>query len=323
MLPTRNCREAMPAHLEVIGKWLTQVEEVVVVDSHSTDGTLEYLKENLKHPRVQFLSHPPGLYESWNHGLSQITASYTYIATVGDAIPTETLVRLVEVAENQKADAVISPPDFVDEQGQPTDKLWPIRVFLEQHPGWKTGSLSHWEWFAWAVMYLPGSLLGSSASNIYRTDYMQRHLFPIGYGHACDTAWALANAFDARFVLAPELRSVFWVHPAERTGSKERYLKCVATLVELAGQVLRTQCETAAKNQDLDEVKNLLTHCLNEMRDKMASKLAYREGRLWWCPWFLQPAALRHRRRYVQADTRIAALRGEIVDALKRIKFEI
>ena len=123
-------------------------DEVIVVDSQSTDGTLEYLKKNLHHPRVKFLDHPPGLYESWNYGLEQINAPFTYISTVGDTMPAETLRGLVEIAQQIEADAVISAPDFVDEKGQPITKLWPIQLFLDQQSDRKTGLISNWEWYA-------------------------------------------------------------------------------------------------------------------------------------------------------------------------------
>src|SRR5580704_1102433 len=99
LVPTRNCAQLLPRHLESMAGWLDLVEEVVVVDSFSEDGTLEMIKSRLRHPRLRILSHPPGLYQSWNHGIRHLTAKYCYISTVGDTISREGLEHLTEGAE--------------------------------------------------------------------------------------------------------------------------------------------------------------------------------------------------------------------------------
>ena len=47
VLPTRNSMAYLPAHLAGMAEWLDFAEEVVVVDSVSKDGTLDYIKANL------------------------------------------------------------------------------------------------------------------------------------------------------------------------------------------------------------------------------------------------------------------------------------
>src|SRR6185437_6009820 len=86
VLPTRNSMAYLPAHLADMAEWLDLAAEVVVVDSDSRDGTLDFIKSNLHHPGLRLLSHPPGLYESWNHGLQNLTVKHAYISTVGDTI---------------------------------------------------------------------------------------------------------------------------------------------------------------------------------------------------------------------------------------------
>src|SRR4051812_15134731 len=99
VIPTKNSRPYLPAHLDGLRSWLDQAEEVVVVDSFSTDGTVEYLRENLAHPHVTYLTHPPGLYASWNHGISRIRSRYVFIATSGDWITLPGLEQLLRAAE--------------------------------------------------------------------------------------------------------------------------------------------------------------------------------------------------------------------------------
>jgi len=78
-----------------------------VVDSESTDGTVSYLREHL--PGARFVTHPRGLYQSWNFGIGQMEMPWTYISTVGDGITRAGLARLLEAGERHGADVVVSP----------------------------------------------------------------------------------------------------------------------------------------------------------------------------------------------------------------------
>jgi glycosyltransferase involved in cell wall biosynthesis len=61
---TKNSMRYLPGQVENFATWIDLAEQVVVVDSFPTDGTVEFLKANLKHPNVLFVSHLPGLYAS-------------------------------------------------------------------------------------------------------------------------------------------------------------------------------------------------------------------------------------------------------------------
>ncbi len=117
-VPTRNCAPLLQRHLESMVKWLDLIEEIVVVDSFSEDGTLEMIKAGLRHPRLRILSHPPGLYQSWNHGIQQLNAKYCYISTIGDTISRDGLQHLVDAAENLRCDVVMSKPEFLSMDGR-------------------------------------------------------------------------------------------------------------------------------------------------------------------------------------------------------------
>src|SRR5439155_6290113 len=127
VVPTRNSASLAPEHLETMRPWLDQVEQVVVVDSFSKDGTVQLLKAGLRHPNLQILEHPPGLYQSWNHGIARLKTEYCYISTVGDAITRDGLEHLAEVIARLRCDAVISKPRFIDINGAPVrSPRWPI-----------------------------------------------------------------------------------------------------------------------------------------------------------------------------------------------------
>src|SRR5262249_54236197 len=79
LVPTLNCADSLPAHIDSMREWAEQVEEIVVVDSFSDDNTMAVLKESLTYPHVRFLQHPRGLYQSWNFGIQHLRAKYAYI----------------------------------------------------------------------------------------------------------------------------------------------------------------------------------------------------------------------------------------------------
>lgn len=295
LIPTRNSLPLLERHLTALRPWLHRVQEVLVIDSQSSDGTSEYLRKNLVGQNVSHLSHPPGLYESWNYGLQQIRSPWTYISTVGDTMPEATIVSLLAVGQENHSDLVISPPTFVSANGKPLHKQWPVHKYIKWRGASSPGQINGLEVFLWNVLSVPGSLLGSSASNLYRTEYMQAHPFPTAYRHACDTAWAITNSFEAHWTVAPGLLSEFLVHPAApRTPERVRRLSH-ERLHELAQDVFRAVLEECYPE------KRLYADLLNRYWDQ--SLIALQAGRSYTgmrdqgVPWFLRPAAWRERSR--------------------------
>ncbi len=214
IVPALNSMKLLPRHLDALQKWSNTVQEIVFVDSNSTDGTLEYAKARLQGSHVRFYTHPPGLYQSWNFGICEAGADYIYLSTVGDVISGEGLAHLVQTAARLQSDVVLSPPQFVDEQGgKLPDQNWPIHEMI-RHAG-KTGTWKLDRAEAWATAIQSGiySILGSSASNLYRTPFLKENPFPTDYGHAGDTAWGIQNSCKAQFAVTDSRVAEFVVHP--------------------------------------------------------------------------------------------------------------
>jgi len=215
LLPTRNSMPLLERHLEGLRSWLHRAEEVVVVDSHSTDGTADYLAENLSHPSLKILQHPPGLYESWNFGIRHIGARWLYISTVGDCIAQSGIGALVSACAGHELDVAISAPLFLSPSGERIEKNnWPVHRYIQRTgKSGRSHVMPSVEVFLWNTLFAPGSLMGSSASNLYRTAYMKAHPFRTDLGHAGDLAWGIENAFSARWGVVPGCHSEFLLHP--------------------------------------------------------------------------------------------------------------
>ncbi len=245
VMPTLNCASLLPGHLESMQEWLDIVSEIVVVDSHSTDGTLELLRERLKHPELRILSHPRGLYQSWNFGLSQLRTKYAYISTVGDSITRAGLEHLRVVAERLRCDVVVSTPRLIANDGAALSD-GPMDGALSTLQITRPMSIEGMNLFMFVMLNISGNILGSSASNLYRADLLQRHPFPTDFGTSGDRAWSVVNMFDCRLGATPETFSTFRDHP--KAYSKEEYAVADAyrKLFRLASETLQQRLASDA-----------------------------------------------------------------------------
>lgn len=204
VLPIYNCRERLERHLGSVKIWAGSIEEIIVVDSGSTDGTIELAKEILSPFKAKFVHNPPGLYQSWNAGIAAATAPWCYISTVEDPITIEGLEHLLEIICRHKADVVISPPEMKNHDGsEPVSEKMPSNRLAEAFfaGGISDRLLGRAETISMLCGFLPHGLLGSSASNLYRASFLQQNPFPTTYGHCGDTAWGV--------VVAPFVKAAF------------------------------------------------------------------------------------------------------------------
>lgn len=292
IIPTRNSMPEIVEHTRSLNQWIQEIAEVVVVDSQSQDGTPEHIQTELKHSNVKLINHPPGLYQSWNAGIKQASAKYIYIATVNDKIPFESLLGLYKTAESHTADVVLSPPEIVSPSGDSLNKKWPLHRFIKAK-GLKTiHELSELECLTHNTVFLPGTLLGSSASNLYKTSFLQEHPFPTDCGHAGDSAWAIQQSSQGKWVIEPRLASKFVSHPKSST-SADPQISTRENCYKIA------QCaweDFFTRNTDLELKKSI--HELHkhwvQKNSATAEFKTLKKGRL---PWHLNPRAWRIRKQ--------------------------
>lgn len=229
IIPTKNCWHLMEPGLSVLQEWIDQAGEVIVVDS-SSDETAARLKQALPYPNVRIVPRPPGLYAAWNHGIQLAKRPWTYISTAGDVIDRASLQYLLKVGTEQQADVVVSSPVFYDANHAVMEgHRWPIHELLDLFPQQDLVRLSAQDLAALALSHGrppdARSWLGSSASNLYQTVYLQRHPFPEHAGHGGDILFGLENARDIAAVFCRRPCGSFLFHepgaPAAATGGSE------------------------------------------------------------------------------------------------------
>ncbi len=314
LVPTRNSMPLLPKHVEAMRAWLDLVEEVVAVDSHSNDGTLEFLRREIKHPNVRVLTHPPGLYQSWNFGIAQCRAKYIYISTIGDTITRAGLEHLVTVAEKLSCDVVLSPPQMI-KNGQPVARRWPVHEFIEQRKLKSPVALAPFDCFVFALANLRKAILGSSASNLYRSDILQRAPFPTDFGTAGDLGWILRHAAEIRLGVTPKVFSTFLFHP--KVYAKSDYAvndfaeKCLATARETLAR--QSQSSTWDSAMSVEILEPLAVAWDDFLKARRSFKAAQRTNAFW----ILIPA---NWRAYRLRNRRLQKLSDQQTVAMNRVR---
>ena len=219
IFPIYECADRLGDHLTKAKEWLGAVEEVIVVDSVSKDGSADLARRGIKHSNVRHEVVPPGLYAAWNHAVRLATSEFCYFSTVGDTIAERGLQHLVDVARSLVADVVVSPPLCLNEDGTAAaQRVFPIHSILSESALESPVLLPPWLSRLLSTGFSIESFLGSSASNIYRTSCLKEAPFSTDFGKAGDSAWFRQYALRYRFSLTPKPCATFLLH--QEHGSK-------------------------------------------------------------------------------------------------------
>lgn len=299
----------LPRHVAGLRPWLDLAAEVVVVDSFSTDGTVDFLRANLAHPALRFLTHPPGLYASWNHGIAQIGSKYVYIATTGDTITRAGVCQLVEAAESLACDVVISRPSFCDVAGQTMpDKQWPVDDVIATLDVKQPRRLQPFEAVVFAAVHATDALTGSCASDLFRTEILRRHPFPTDFGLSGDAAWNWTHGAEVIYGVVPDKFSTFALHPTSASVAERQSLLAARR----ADAVLRVAMDSWRRTGAITE--HSLPHALWEdlmtcLTAYFDAKAAFDQNRRHSVPWVLNAQAWRNRTRRERAAKMLQQLK--------------
>jgi hypothetical protein len=316
LVPTRNSMSLLPKHVESMCAWLDLAQEIIAVDSESTDGTSEFLQRELKHPTVRMLTHPPGLYQSWNFGIAQCQAKYIYISTVGETITRAGLKQLFAVAERFNADVAISPPCMVRMSGEKKEKTWPIHTLIEELQLKADVVLDSAAVELFAAVNLLRGILGSSASNLYRGAILQKFPFRTDFGTAGDLAWGLEHAAHMRLAVVPQSFSTFLFHPksyAKSDYAVEAFADKCLRLAQSAIGSSHGMNELSSSRDTQNLVAELLTAWERHLDDKRVVTSARRSS-FWW----LFPSIWQAYRRRSQSFAELTRIQQTAFEHLRR-----
>jgi hypothetical protein len=177
---------------------------------------------------------------------------------VEDPISTEGLSHLLDVASRHDSDVVISPPEMMNHDGTaPVDDKMPSNRLAEAFisEGLFDNPLNRAETITNLCGFLPHGLLGSSASNLYRTSFLQHHPFPTDFGHCGDTAWGAIVAPVANVAFTPISCARFYCQTEHASRSREQQRDLARRLSNLA---IKSLDAAAASNPELALLKGWL-----------------------------------------------------------------
>lgn len=295
VIPTYNSRRYLDRHVEGLLPWIDLVQEIVVVDSYSTDGSADFLRERLPHPNLRIEQHPPGLYASWNHGIRCLQADYFIMSTTGDTICREGVLALLDCAQRGPCDIVLSKPVFVDLEGRVQLIRWPVDEMIDGMGPGESKIFNGLEALAYAMGRPDSALLGSSASNLYRTKFFQQRLFPLDWGVAGDAGWVWEHAAEAKWGAISGEYSRFLLHPPQSDERDRRPMANQRADQAVRDAVPRWLVEGYVSTQELYAMGwDRLVRCLSRYLDLKAELDATRGRRS--APWFLRASSWKKRR---------------------------
>jgi len=280
LLPIYNCRERLESHLRSVVTWADEVQEIIVVDSGSSDGTFELAQDILSPYHAKFLIHPPGLYQSWNAGIAAATSPWCYISTVEDPIDSYGLIHLLETVIAHKADLVISPPEMMNHDGSsPVDQKMPSNRLAEslRKCGIQDRRLHRSEAIAMLCGFLPHGLLGSSASNLYKTSFLQKHPFPTDFRHCGDTAWGIQISPVADIAFTTRTCAKFYCQTQFTAVNPQQQLSLHKKLAELVRQSLHDRLHEAPEVAVMSGWFESYDHSLITLLDWLVREQVYQE----------------------------------------------
>lgn len=296
IVPTKNSRSYLPTHVESMRGWLDLANEVIVVDSESYDGTVDYLRSHLNHPKVRYLTHPPGLYASWNFGISHAETEFVYISTTGDTITREGIETLLKTITSFDCDVVLSKPTFRNESGVAENITWPIDDMVETFRVTSPRKLSRFEAVIFAATHPEAAMLGSVASDMFRTTVLKRFPFPKDFGTAGDGAWGLMHAAEVSWAVVPQKFSSFLLHPTGASADEKKSLQQSKPPHEVLGEAMESWrgCGLIS-NDDLQKLR--WPELFRELSSYLDAKRAFDNNRRSPIPWWLNPSAWSTRSR--------------------------
>lgn len=200
--------------------------ELLVYDSHSTDGAWEYFRQYAaREPRARIWQGPrEGTPGSWTPCIREARGDYIYIATSDDTMAQDCLEKMVRALDaNPDCDLAHCPMRVIDESGSPGLDWWSGNSLFAR----SSGDLLHRSHKRLAPLDGLLCLLGDNIYTSVTQLLIRRTLFEkIGYyqkdwGGVGDFHWNLRAGLAASTVHVPDTWGGWRVHSRQATACVE------------------------------------------------------------------------------------------------------
>lgn len=214
VIPVYQCSERLPEHIECLRRLRPNVHEFIWVITESPDGSHKIARKAAQELGGQVLQVPRGLYQAWNSGIARATGEFIYISTIGETITPEGLNALALCIQKNQADVVFSPPTiFPSSRANLKHSMhWPVFVFREALNRFSGVIVPREKAVLIQAISGASGLLGSCASCLFSTFFMQCRPFPADHHHYGDTAWTFQHLPEMRLAFYPNPAAKFTIH---------------------------------------------------------------------------------------------------------------
>jgi hypothetical protein len=224
IIPVYQSAERLPEHVECLRLLRPTVHEFIWVITESPDGSHEIARKAAQELGGQVLDVPRGLYQAWNSGVARAAGEFIYISTIGDTITPEGLNALSLCIQKNQADVVFSPPVIspATEANLKRSRHWPVFKFAQILNQIADNRMPKEKAILMQILSGASGLLGSCASCLFRTSFLQSRLFPTEYHHYGDTAWTYQHLPEATLSFHPKPVAKFVIHDVETSRTVDK-----------------------------------------------------------------------------------------------------
>jgi hypothetical protein len=221
-LPTRNSARFLEPRLKSILSQTFDEWHVVVVDTSSTDGTLEMIRDMIPESKRTIWDSGPGLYQAWNLCVAHSTGELVHFATSDDCENSSFYEKLLSIYRATRCDIVHSLWGTIDEAGRevPMPITPMVRVF-GRVPGrvYRKDPVAN----LFANLLLATTTGPSNCALLKRDLFRQFGGFPTTYGPIGDRGWYLRASLAARTYCLDETLAFWRVRSGQATIGYGRF----------------------------------------------------------------------------------------------------
>jgi glycosyltransferase involved in cell wall biosynthesis len=195
--------------------------ECIVIDSGSTDGSLELLQEaERQDPRIRLFSQPrQGIYPAFNESIRRAKGDFVYIATADDTLASNGLELMIQgLLRHPDCGACHTPLIVIDEQGARIHGYYEQFDVVRYFGRWMDMPHIRRRPHDAVLFSLIPCVYASVTQMLYRREVMNRAgPFPTEFGSEGDFAWQMRLASIADVLHLPLKVGTWRIHPQQAT----------------------------------------------------------------------------------------------------------
>lgn len=213
LVPVFECAERLKHHLGIIQGLQGICADILWVITQGQDESEAVVRSAIRAGIGRHMEVPRGLYQAWNSGVACVTTEFVYVSTVGEAISPQGLTVLRDSLQRTGADVCFTPP-ILPKERKSRNQLhsWPVFRFQRELRATEGKILNPWTVAKLQALAGIHGLLGSCASCLFRTAFLQTHPFPSNLHHYGDSGWVYQNYARAKMVFLHSPVASFTVH---------------------------------------------------------------------------------------------------------------